>query len=67
MAPRCLHLLKLNAMTIWPQIVSYKEKQQNAGQGVESEIAVVGADAKLPQLANLLWPSAIALSPFLVE
>ena len=35
------------AMTSWPQIVPYKETHQNAGQGVESEIAVVGADAKL--------------------
>ena len=35
------------AMTSWPQIVPYKETHQNAGQGVESEIAVVGTDAKL--------------------
>ena len=54
-------------MTPWPQIVSYKETHQNAGQGVESEIAVVGADAKLIQLANFLLPSAMSLSPLLAE
>ena len=37
------------AMTTLTQIVSYKETHQNAGQGVESEIAVVGTDAKLTQ------------------
>ena len=55
------------AMTSWPQIVPYKETHQNAGQGVESEIAVVGADAKLIQLANFLLPSAMSLSPLLAE
>jgi hypothetical protein len=41
-------------MTPWPQIVSYKETHQNAGQGVVSESGVVGADAKLNQLADFL-------------